>query len=80
VTDEEASAAADKLMATAKSLGLHGFMFLSPVCESCGMVHDWKMLSDLGQHETAEMLDHWREVVDADDPDYRGLNMGAFTQ
>jgi hypothetical protein len=36
-----------RVMEYADALGLHGVMILAPVCTTCGMLHQWNMLSDM---------------------------------
>jgi hypothetical protein len=80
MTDEEIDKACENVITYAKTLGLHGVLLLSPACPDCGQCHDWHLFSDLGPDEMPDMLDHWRELVDADDPDYREPGIGAFIQ
>ena len=70
MTDEEIHEAAKQVSELAVRLGLHGVMLLTPECPHCGQLHDWCIYSNVGS-DTHDLLDHWREAVDADtdDPD-----------
>lgn len=54
--DDDAVMAAMRAVADyARSLQIYGVFILSPVCPSCGQVHDFSVISDLMESEDADL-------------------------
>jgi hypothetical protein len=61
--------AVQAVMAHATQLGLQGVMILSPVCPSCGMLHDFKLCSSLDYNaDTVGLMKHFVMVATENDP------------
>jgi hypothetical protein len=64
MSDDETRAALLKVMDFAAKLDLHGVMILSPNCPDCGHAHDFKLCSDLDEHDmTVKLLMHFAMVA-----------------
>lgn len=64
--NEEVRAAVDLVIQKARDLKLHGVVILSPVCDGCGHLHDFAMVSDMGfgrGENLASLLHDFAEVA-----------------
>jgi Na+/H+ antiporter NhaB len=67
---DDQSKALQAVMEHATELGLRGVMILSPVCASCGQLHDFKMCSSLDEEQdTTGLLKHFAAVSVIKDPE-----------